>query len=58
MPQPNPAHVALAARLIQARQAAGLATVDAAVIHLGMSAQTYRLYEQGQHAVTPAELRR
>lgn len=58
MPPPNPANAALAARLVQARQAAGLATPEAAAIRLAMNLQTYIMHEQGTSGVKAAELRR
>ena len=58
MPKPNPVHAALAARLVKARQAAGLETAHAAAIRLAMHPQTYIIHEQGRSAVKPAELRR
>lgn len=58
MPSPNPANAAVAARLVEARQAAGLATPDAAAILLGLNPKVYATHEQGRAAVKPAELRR
>ena len=58
MLKPNPVHSALAARLVKARQAAGLETAHAAAIRLAMHPQTYIVHEQGKAAVKPAELRR
>ena len=58
MPPANTANAALAARLVQARQAAGLDTPHAAAVRLAMHPQTYILHEQGKASVKPAELRR
>ena len=51
-------NAALAARLIQARRAAGLETVHAAAIRLAMRPQTYISHELGKVCVKSAELRR
>ncbi|MCW6512973.1 hypothetical protein [Lichenifustis flavocetrariae] len=51
MPPPN---AALATRLIKARQAAGLATPDAAAIWLGMDPKVYMTHEQGRSTMKPA----
>ena len=54
----TPTNLGLATRLVQARRAAGFATVHAAALRLGLDAQTYGLHEKGRVAAKPPELRR
>lgn len=53
---PNPALASIAARLVHARQAAGLGTPEAAAIRLGMNPKVYATHEQARSGVKPAEL--